>query len=636
MSRERPAQRVDGPLEGSFHAGADDSGHRFSDSTIFRVGLGAVLLAFGLFLWASVAATRKLADANDASLRAVTVLRRVDELTTHATRIENGFHAFILTRDIPYQVAWRNAQTGAWAQVQAIRTDRDLTTDQTRHLDAIQTVLEDWLAAQEPVMQAVRDDTTGAPVDAAVLAAISELGRQLDMHAEAVQRIEATRMNVVAVHAEAQQRRALVYATLAAALIPFLIFGIAILWARHTARMEATIATLEREGEERAEIEASLERLARRHRVILDAAADGIVEVDANGIVTFLNPAALAILGIRKHAAGQPYGDVVFGGEALGVDAEQASATRQAVELALRDGRVHADTNGIFAPRGGRALPVELQVAPMGQAGRVSGAVITFRDVSAQRELARQRNQLMGILSHELRTPLTSVRGSLGLIAAGPVGALNEKGRELLRIAIQNSDRLMRTIGDILDVERIESGRFDLERAPTPARVIVDEALAAVRKIATEAGVDVESDVADVVVHADRDRIAQVLIHLLENAVKFSPTGTTTRVEVAEAEGSARFTVRDEGFGIPEEQLAGIFDRYHQVDASDSRSRGGAGLGLTLSRGIVREHGAELEVASAPGEGSRFTFEIPLAAAVRESPDRDRRDDPEPDRQAVA
>jgi signal transduction histidine kinase len=237
-------------------------------------------------------------------------------------------------------------------------------------------------------------------------------------------------------------------------------------------------------------------------------------------------------------------------------------------------------------------------------------------DAVYRRQMERLKDELVSIVAHELRTPLTSIRGSLGLLASGKLDAQSSQGQRLVQIAAQNSDRLVRLVNDMLDLERLESGTLALEQASVPAERLVDTAIDAVRSSAAEADVRVTCHVVPgLALWADADRVVQVLVNLVSNAVKFSPAGAEVRVTGERRGGEALFQVRDRGRGIPSDQLESIFERFQQVDSSDARKKGGTGLGLAISRSIVHQHGGRIWAASAEGEGSTFFFTLPLARA---------------------
>jgi PAS domain S-box-containing protein len=247
-----------------------------------------------------------------------------------------------------------------------------------------------------------------------------------------------------------------------------------------------------------------------------------------------------------------------------------------------------------------------------GKAVRIIGAMM---DITERRAVERMKNEFISTVSHELRTPLTSIRGALGLLSSGRLGTLSEKGEKLLGIASSNTDRLVRLINDILDIERIESGKVTLSKSVCEARVLANTAVDVVRALADRAQIGIITDAIPAMLVADADRIVQMLTNLLGNAVKFSPAGSNIRLMVRPEGKNVVFTVADNGRGIPADKLESIFERFQQVDASDSREKGGTGLGLAIVRGIARQHGGDIAVRSELGHGSAFTVHVPMGSA---------------------
>ena len=255
--------------------------------------------------------------------------------------------------------------------------------------------------------------------------------------------------------------------------------------------------------------------------------------------------------------------------------------------------------------------------------GQFRGYIGTCTDISDRREIERLKDEFVSVVSHELRTPLTSILGALDLLASGTLQAQPEQSQHMLAVAARNADRLVRLINDILDIERIESGKVKMAKQVCDAVELMVTAVETTRALAEGAGV--ELSVAPVRAHlwADPDRIVQVLTNLLGNAIKFSPVGSTVCVEAellaendGELEPQLQVRVRDRGRGIPAAKLETIFGRFQQVDASDSRQKGGTGLGLAICRTILQQHDGRIWAESTLGEGSTFSFVLPVLPAV--------------------
>jgi PAS domain S-box-containing protein len=260
----------------------------------------------------------------------------------------------------------------------------------------------------------------------------------------------------------------------------------------------------------------------------------------------------------------------------------------------------------------GERFPVEIFRNPIHiRAGMLVLGVIV--DISERRQNERLKDEFISTVSHELRTPLTSIAGSLGLLAGGASGQMSEPTMRLLRIAHKNSERLVRLINDILDIEKIESGKvvFDLKRVELGA--LIEQSIEANRGYAEGYHVSVRFDAerTPAYVRADPDRLVQVITNLLSNAVKFSPQGEEVIVAVEPQAQTWRLTVRDRGIGIPEDFKPRIFEKFAQADATDARQKGGTGLGLSIVKQIVTLLGGAVGFDTPAGGGTVFHVDLP-------------------------
>jgi PAS domain S-box-containing protein len=354
--------------------------------------------------------------------------------------------------------------------------------------------------------------------------------------------------------------------------------------------------------------EKRVTELNRQKESILNTVADGILGTDQHGRVTFANPAAARMLGTTPNALTGRFVHAIVHEDVYGSPTACASHCYIRRGLFAKDG---AQGQDIFYRPDGSSFPVEFTLTPMQVHGSVTGSVLNFRDVSQRQALDRMKDEFISTVSHELRTPLTSIRGSLGLLSAGMLGDLNEKASNLLRIAVNNSDRLVRLINDILDLERMESGRAPLSFRPCPLSELAQQAIEAVTPVADSASVKLALRAEPVDFVVDPDRLQQVLTNLLSNAIKFSPPNSTVTVMLEKSDAGVSLSVIDQGRGVPVDKLETIFDRFQQVDASDSRQKGGTGLGLAICKTIVEQHGGRIWAEQNPVQGATFRVFLP-------------------------
>lgn len=353
------------------------------------------------------------------------------------------------------------------------------------------------------------------------------------------------------------------------------------------------------------------DELRRQQEILLDSVTDGICGLDRNGNVSFANPAAARLLGAPA--------DTLTGIQVHELLHGAAPPDRRCSEdCLLRAAAIEpSSTSGeeTIYRADGSYFPAEYTLTPIRGQGRFSGSVLSFRDISQRYALDQMKDEFISTVSHELRTPLTSIRGALGLLTSGILGDVNEKAANLLRIALTNSDRLVRLINDILDLERIQSGREPLAFRTVQLADIVKQAIEDMQPMADGAGVKLIHDATRVEVTADPDRMLQVVTNLLSNAVKFSPPNSPVSVMLRPGVTGVILSVIDHGRGIPADKLETIFGRFQQVDASDSRQKGGTGLGLAICRTIVMQHSGRIWAERNPVRGSTFRIFLPYEPA---------------------
>ncbi len=278
-------------------------------------------------------------------------------------------------------------------------------------------------------------------------------------------------------------------------------------------------------------------------------------------------------------------------------------------------------------------VEVTIQYVIPEEAGTTPYFVSIVHDITDRKAVEKAKTEFLSTVSHELRTPLTSIKGALGIIDAGATGELNDKLKSLVSIALKNSNRLNRLINDILDIEKIQSGKMDFNLQMMDLSELITEAIEANDSYAKTLGVSFQTEGTDapLIVNGDKDRLMQVMANLLSNAAKFSHSGQCIDVSLTKRGTKIRVAVKDSGTGIPKASQATIFEKFTQADSSDQREKGGTGLGLSIVKVMVEAHGSNIAFDSVEGEGTTFYFDLDLLEAPQ-SHDRGHMIDKRPDR----
>ncbi len=360
-----------------------------------------------------------------------------------------------------------------------------------------------------------------------------------------------------------------------------------------------------------AGIQAQREREALRGRMqsILDSAGEGIIGTDHQGRVVFVNEAAARLTGFPEgQLVRENLHELVHHSRA---DGSVYPASECPVREVLDRRRVREVEGEVFWHRDGSSFPVSYVASPLVEEGKVRGVVVVFQDVTERAELEKMKDELVSVVSHELRTPLTSIHGSLKLLSGTMKDALPKQGAKLIDMASRNTERLIRLVNDLLDLERLRAGRFEMAVSPVGTRELAVEAVQSLQGFAHSHDVRLVTAGEDVTIVADGHRVHQALVNLISNAVKFSPIGGTVRVSTEMDPDRVWFSVVDEGPGIPRDKQKQLFRRFSQLDVGDARDKGGSGLGLAITRGIVEAHGGHVGLVSEPGKGSTFYMMLP-------------------------
>jgi PAS domain S-box-containing protein len=363
---------------------------------------------------------------------------------------------------------------------------------------------------------------------------------------------------------------------------------------------------LQIELQERQQAAAVLREAERRWRFLLDNVQLIVVGFDKTAAVNYVNPCFLQLTGYTESEA---LGKNLFETFIPPSDRQQL----QTIFSAILTAKAHPYYQNWIVTKSGEERFISWNNTLLQDSvGNIIGTISIGEDITEKHQIAKIKDEFIGVVSHELRTPLTAISMSLGLLKSGIYDKKPEKARRMIEIALLDTNRLVHMVNDILDLERIDSGRAVLEKTVCKAADLIQQTIDGIQAIATQQQISLTFTPTDVEVWAAQDNIIQTLTNLLSNAIKFSPAHSTIHVSTEIQTDFVLFQVRDQGRGIPANKLELIFGRFQQVDASDSREKGGTGLGLSICQSIIERHGGKIWVESILGEGSGFFFTLPL------------------------
>jgi PAS domain S-box-containing protein len=355
---------------------------------------------------------------------------------------------------------------------------------------------------------------------------------------------------------------------------------------------------------------AEVRALNARQQAIFDGAVDGMLVLDHDGGICELNPSITRLFGYAESELVGRHNTVLIE-DAPDIEASQAWL-RQVPPAGA--GRAGQRREFIGRRKDGSTFPTDVAISRFADVGEPF-YIAVIRDITHRKRVEAMKTEFVSTVSHELRTPLTSIGGSLGLLASGAVGQLNDKAARLVSIAHTNCERLVRLINDILDIEKIESGNMAFDMRRLQVAPLVQRTVGANRGFAEGHRVSLTMHVTPwpQFVMGDPDRLEQVLTNLVSNAIKHSPEGGEVEVWCEQRATMARIEVRDRGPGVPHGFRDRIFGRFAMADSSDSRTRGGTGLGLAIAREIAERHGGTVDFADRQGGGTVFFLELPMS-----------------------
>jgi len=338
-----------------------------------------------------------------------------------------------------------------------------------------------------------------------------------------------------------------------------------------------------------------------KFEAVLLSMSEGVMVVDKEGTILLMNQTLKDLFLVKGNPVGKKPLEIV-----RNIEIQEIADN----SLRLKRG-VESRQISVFLPEERILL---LHATPIIRDGQTEGAVLVFHDITELRHLEKIRQDFVANVSHELRTPVASIKGYAETLLEGALED-KENAQDFLKIIYSDSDRLARLIDDLLDLSKIESGKLKLTLKPTALEPIIKRVVSGLNKQAKDKSIKIEVniplDLPDVLI--DEIRIAQVLLNLIDNAIKYTESKGLISISAKEKGKFVQVDVSDTGIGIPEKDLPRLFERFYRVDKARSRELGGTGLGLSIVKHIVQAHHGEVSVKSVLGEGSTFSFTIPKA-----------------------
>ena len=335
---------------------------------------------------------------------------------------------------------------------------------------------------------------------------------------------------------------------------------------------------------------------------VIRSVAEGLVVVGPDGKVVMMNPAAEKMLGVsRKEKIGKPINEGI-----------REEALVSLVKVSPEDGNreIELDSMQDETRKTIRASSAVIE----NEDGQTVGMVSVLSDITRQKELDRLKSSFVASVSHELRTPLVSIDKSLSLLLSKTAGPLSATQEQFLVIAERNLKRLGRLIDDLLDLSKLEAGRVELKRQQVSLAGLIDECVDTLTNWAGTKSISITKQIHDGLppVDADPDRLTQVVINLVGNAIKYTPKGGSVTVAAAAGDRHVQVSVADTGIGIARENIDKVFDKFYQVGEKVTADISGTGIGLSIAKELVELHGGKIWVESEKGKGSRFIFQLPV------------------------
>ncbi len=348
----------------------------------------------------------------------------------------------------------------------------------------------------------------------------------------------------------------------------------------------------------------------KKSETIVESIADPLIVTDDSDRIVLMNEAAALVLDLRDRSwIGKPLHSVIKDERWV---SGLASTTAEKPTVQKKDLLLSFKKNGetlYFRPR---------QTMITDEMGNLEGTITLLQDVTKFKNLDRMKSEFIATVSHEFRTPLTSISMGIDILAKGAAGAVSERQHELLAAAKDDCERLRKLVKELLDLSRLESGKFEIRKTTLKLHDLVADALKPLRLPFKEQSINLEMKVpADLApVLGDSQQLSWVIRNLVDNALRYTMSGGSVKVTAVEEPGAVRVSVIDTGKGIPEEARKEIFEKFVQIKQPTETTPGSVGLGLAIAREVVEAHGGQISVESKLGKGSTFSFTVPKSVAV--------------------
>lgn len=379
-----------------------------------------------------------------------------------------------------------------------------------------------------------------------------------------------------------------------------------------TPAMERSLEFISRENERQAD--ALLHRLwNNEHDTVIDNISDGIVLVDLVDQVRIMNKSAMKLMGIRKSFNVLSELSLHELSHSSKIDMEDL------IYRARRSGKSHFKEL-VFVNK--RSSICEVEIRPLYQGAHLPiGTLCTLRDITKQWSEDHKKSEFLSIVAHELFNPLTPVKEGLGLLLEESIGELNPVQKQCIGVVYEEVNRLSRLVNDLLDINRLDAGKIRIQRSAIDIHPLIKSVIASIENKAAEKNITILENIPHPIfdLYADRDRMKQVLINLLDNAVKYSPASSSVEIGALSKPGCIEITVSDRGFGISKSDIKKLFERFAQLNYPEhvENREKGSGLGLSIVKEIIKLHHGKIKVQSEYGRGSTFTVVLPKRKKVR-------------------